>query len=81
MKRSPERESGQGSRGIVLAQVRDVRQRGRRERQQQREGSLSTQFSIGRAGIEPATFGLKVRPEPLSTDAIGGRLGDRDWSS
>jgi len=43
VKRPPKRKSGQSGCGIVLAQVRDVRQRGGRERQQECDGCLRTQ--------------------------------------
>jgi hypothetical protein len=43
MKRSPKRKGGQSGGGIVLAQIRHVRQRGRRERQQECYGGLGTQ--------------------------------------
>jgi hypothetical protein len=43
MERAPQRESGQRGSRVVLAQVRDVRQRGRRKGEQERDGRLSIQ--------------------------------------
>ena len=43
VQRSPKGKGGQRGRGVVFTQVGDVRQRGRRERQQKRDGNLSTQ--------------------------------------
>jgi len=41
VKRSPQRESGQSGGGIVLTQIRNVREPGGREREDERDGGLN----------------------------------------
>jgi hypothetical protein len=55
MKRPPKRERWQSGGGIVLAQIRDVRQRGRRQRQQECYGGLRTQSLADDFEAEPFT--------------------------
>jgi hypothetical protein len=43
MKRSAKRKSRESGRGIVLAEIRNVRQRGRSERKDERDGGLRAQ--------------------------------------
>jgi len=47
VKRSPKRKSGQSGGGIVLTQVRNVRESGSRERQEERDSGLTV---IGKSG-------------------------------